>query len=116
MAYYIRDDRELPSWRGHGNPIRSQKATMLRDADGTVRFIHAAPTVMHDACVHANVPGVVHDSAAYPDPHERLNASFDARDKWAAPFGPGHALCWSHVYSDSDDAPACYFCGDPVKG
>lgn len=116
MAYFIRDDREAPGYRGIGQPIISKKLSSFQTAEGEHVFIHAAPTVLHDACVHEHVPGVTHD-AAIEDPHERLNASFAARDKFAEPFGPGHALCWGPLWTtDVSKAPNCYFCGEPVVG
>jgi hypothetical protein len=115
MAYFIRDDRVSPSWRGHGSPTVVQRHYGYR-AEGRIVFINSAPTVMHDACVHENIPGVTHDPNI-ADPHERLNASFAARDEFAALFGPAHALCWDRLWTTNPDtAPACYFCGEPVLG
>jgi hypothetical protein len=127
MAYFIRDDRMTPqeaAQRNHGKPERYQvkpehvspKLTSFRDSEGKYVFIHSAPTVLHDACVHSNIPGVTHDENI-ADPHERLNASFAARDEFAALFGPGQSLCWGPVWTvNPDTAPDCYFCGAPVVG
>lgn len=116
MAYFIRDDREAPGYRGIGQPILSQKLTSFRDEDGKHVFINSAPTVMHDACVHSNIEGVTHDQSIL-DPHERLNASFAARDGFAEGFGLAHSLCWDRLWTnDPERAPNCYFCGEPVVG
>lgn len=125
MAYFIRDDRCTPDEAARLNHGRSEryrvkgyrKSACFRDAEGKLVFIHSAPTVMHDRCVHANIEGVLHDEVAYPDPHDRLNASFAARDAFADLFGPGHALCWDRLWTnDPERAPACYFCGEAVLG
>lgn len=107
MAFYIRDDREQPGYRGHGSPIISPKLTMHRHPNGETQFIHSAPTVMHDACAKEN--------GIYPE-NGPIEERFKARDKWAAQFGAGQALCWSPIWSLKEDAAPCYFCGIPVKG
>jgi hypothetical protein len=125
MAYFIRDDRltvDEAARANHGKAEDSKylvrgfkKAHYTRDAENNLIAIHSAPTVMHDRCCHENIAGVEHD-ASIEDPHERLAASFAARDGFAEAFGPGHSLCWGPVWSVKDDAAPCFFCGEPVVG
>jgi hypothetical protein len=50
----------------------------------------------------------------------RLNAAGAAanayRDPISAAAGRGWDLCWAPLYSDRDNAPPCYVCGEPVNG
>lgn len=118
MAYYIRDDRMTQREADRVNHGRSPKYHVTNTSPGLSRvgslFIHAAPTVMHDACANANVPGMA--AVAGDASVEATTERFAARDEFADLFGPGHALCWSPIYSTKPDAPACFYCGKPVVG
>lgn len=109
MAFYIRDDRLTPTeaarlnvGRSEGTKVQGHRTSTRIGSD----FIHAAETVMHDACLHEHVPATAHGD---------LTTRMDARDEWADQFGPGHALCWVRLYTVRPDAPACFFCGEEVR-
>lgn len=96
MAFYLRDDREPIGFSRVGSHLA-----------------FAAPLVMHDRCVACVVP----DLPALDDPSpDAVRARMDACDAWADRCGPGHALCWAPVYSLSNSAPACFHCGEQVRG
>lgn len=121
MAYYIRDDRMTQREADRINHGRSPKYHVTNVSPGLSRvgdlFVHAAPTVMHDRCANENVPGMAEVAGDPSIP--ATTARFEARDAFAGLFGPGHALCWSPVYtSEASEAPGhdCFYCGDPVLG
>lgn len=74
-------------------------------------FITAAPLVMHDRCATPEVVANPHHTD-----QEGFWAHHNARQAFADRCGEGYALCWDFLYSDRPDAPACYFCGEPVIG
>jgi hypothetical protein len=101
VAYYFRSADYHAGARAHPAP----GATRIGAGYGfgeTFRFITSAPLVVHDACANAN--GI----------RDHADGSSDGRES----FGQlaGGDLCWSPVYSLSDDAPPCFYCGEPVKG
>ena len=102
MAYFIRDDREAPGYRGIGQPIISESMSERQDDDGRTVFMHATRTVAHDSCTHE------HGAGGHPWD--------EGRKAFAAMFGPGHAWCWGPVWSNKPDTDPCYFCGEPVVG